>query len=125
MTRKGSDARQGLGALGEKLAARHLAAAGYQIVACNWRCPIGELDLVARQGECLVCVEVRTRRGAAFGPPEESITAAKQARLVALAEAYVQATDWLGDWRIDVVAVEMDRTGRLLRVDHYENAVTG
>jgi putative endonuclease len=111
--------------LGERLAARHLAAAGYQIVARNWRCPIGELDLVAWQGECLVCVEVRTRRGQALGSPEESITAAKQARLIALAEAYVQATDWPGEWRIDVVAVELDRAGRVLRVDHYENAVTG
>ena len=125
MTGQGGDARRGLGALGERLAVRHLAAAGYQIVARNWRCPIGELDLVARQGECLVCVEVRTRRGQAFGSPEASITAAKQARLIALAEAYVQATDWPGEWRIDVVAVEMDQSGRVLRVDHYENAVTG
>jgi len=120
-----ADARRGLGALGEELAARRLAAAGYEIVTRNWRCQAGELDLVARQGECLVLVEVRTRRGKALGPPEESITPAKQARLVTLAEAYVQAVDWPGDWRIDVVAVELDRGGRLLRVDHYENAVTG
>jgi len=120
-----ADARRGLGALGEELAARRLAAAGYKIVARNWRCQAGELDLVAQQGDCLVLVEVRTRRGKVLGPPEESITAAKQARLVTLAETYVQAVDWPGDWRIDVVAVELDRDGRLLRVDHYENAVTG
>jgi putative endonuclease len=60
-----------------------------------------------------------------LGTPEESITPAKQARLIELGEAYVQASGWAGDWRIDVVAVEMDRRGRLLRVDHYENAVTG
>ncbi|MBN1135268.1 MAG: YraN family protein [Anaerolineae bacterium] len=120
-----TDARRGLGAMGEELAARRLLAAGYEILTRNWRCQAGELDLVARQGECLVLVEVRTRRGKALGPPEESITPVKQARLVALAEAYVQAVDWPGDWRIDVVAVELDRGGRLLRVDHYENAVTG
>lgn len=122
---KGGDARRGLGAMGEELAARRLSAAGYEIVARNWRCGAGELDLVARQGECLVVVEVRTRRGEAMGPPEESITPAKQARLARLAEAYVQAVDWPGDWRIDVVAVELDGAGRLLRVDHYENAVIG
>ena len=122
---KRADGRRGLGALGEELAARQLAAAGYEIVTRNWRCQAGELDLVARQGECLVLVEVRTRRGKALGPPEESITPAKQARLATLAEAYVQAVDWPGDWRIDVVAVELDQGGRLLRVDHYENAVTG
>jgi len=94
-------------------------------MARNWRCQEGELDLVARQGACLVVVEVRTRRGKALGPPEESITQAKQARLISLAEAYVQAVDWPGDWRIDVVAVELDQSGRLLRVDQYENAVTG
>jgi putative endonuclease len=119
------DDRQGLGRRGEELAARHLAGNGYEIVARNWRCEVGEVDLVVRDGECLVLVEVRTRRGRSMGSPEESITAAKQARLVALGDAYVQAQEWDGDWRIDVVAVEMDPGGRLLRMDHYENAVTG
>ena len=119
------DDRQDLGRRGEELAARHLAANGYEIVARNWRCEVGEVDLVVRDGECLARVEVRTRRGRSMGSPEESITAAKQARLVALGEAYVQAQEWDGDWRIDVEAVEMDPGGRLLRMDHYENAVTG
>lgn len=119
------DHRRGLGRRGEDLAARRLVAKGYQIVARNWRCETGELDLVARDGEELVVVEVRTRRGQALGTPEESVTPAKQVRLIALAEAYVQAHDWQGSWRLDVVAVEMDQRGRLLRVDHYENAITG
>jgi putative endonuclease len=117
--------RQGLGRRGEELAAQQLAAQGYDILAHNWRCETGELDLVARDGECLVLVEVRTRRGRSMGSPEASITAAKQARLIALSETYVQESDWAGDWRIDVVAIEMDRHGRVLRLDHYENAVTG
>jgi len=120
-----SDDRRGLGRHGEDLAARHLAAKGYEIVARNWRCETGELDLVVRDGDCLAFVEVRTRRGRALGTPEESITRAKQARLAALAEAYVQAHDWPGDYRVDIIAIEMDRGGRLLRVDHYENAVSG
>lgn len=120
-----SSARRGLGALGERLAARHLAAAGYEILARNWRCSIGELDLVARQDDCLVVVEVRTRRGDSLGSPEESLTRTKQARLIVLAEAYVQAAKWPGTWRIDVIAIEMDQAGCLRRVDHYENAVTG
>ena len=119
------DDRRGLGRRGEELAARHLAAKGYEIVEQNWRCETGELDLVAREGQCLVLVEVRTRRGRSMGSPEESITTAKQARLIGLGEAYIQERDWAGHWRIDVVAIEMDGRGRLLRVDHYENAVTG
>ena len=119
------DDRGGFGRHGEELAARHLAAKGYHIVARNWRCPGGEIDLIAHDGAELAIVEVRARRGHAFGSPEESITAAKQARLIDLAVAYVQAEEWPGPWRIDVVAIEMDRRGRLLRLDHYENAVTG
>jgi putative endonuclease len=121
----GSDDRRGLGRHGEQMAARHLASKGYEIVARNWRCETGELDLVARDGDCLVLVEVRARRGQTLGSPEESITPAKQARLADLAEAYVQVNGWAGDYRIDVVAIEFDQQGRLLRVDHYENAVTG
>jgi len=94
-------------------------------VARNWRCEVGELDIVARDGGCLACIEVRTRRGQGLGSPEESITPAKQARLIALAEAYVQAHGWQGDWRLDVVAIEIDKQGRTLRLDHYENAITG
>jgi putative endonuclease len=119
------DDRRGLGRRGEILAAQHLAAQGHEIVARNWRCEAGELDLVIMDGNCLAFVEVRTRRGRSLGSPEESITQAKQARLITLSEAYIQANDWEGQWRIDVIAVEMDPRGRLLRLDHYENAVTG
>ncbi|MGD8623052.1 MAG: YraN family protein [Anaerolineae bacterium] len=119
------DDRQGLGRWGEGLAARHLAAKGYEILARNWRCQTGEIDLVARDGQALAIVEVRTRRGRSLGSPEESITPAKQARLAELAEAYVLAEAWPGPWRIDVVAIEADARGRLLRIDHYENAITG
>jgi putative endonuclease len=119
------DDRRALGRWGEDLAARHLASKGYEIMNRNWRCEYGEIDLVARDAGCLAFVEVRTRRGRTLGTPEESITPAKQARLIELAEAYLQAHDWPGHWRIDVVAVEVDRRGRLQRVDHYENAVTG
>ncbi len=119
------DDRRGLGRRGEELAARQLQEKGFEIVSRNWRCETGELDLVALDGACLVLVEVRTRRGRSLGTPEESITPAKQMRLIDLSEAYVQESEWPGDWRIDVVAIEMDRRGRVLRVDHYENAITG
>jgi putative endonuclease len=119
-------ARKRLGNAGEEIAARELVRRGYAVREQNWRCPEGELDLVAEQGETLVFVEVRTRRGDRFGTPEESITLAKRAHLVAAAQAYLEAHSMQDcDWRIDVVAIEMSAQGQLLRVDVIENAIEG
>jgi putative endonuclease len=119
-------ARAGLGKRGEALAAARLAELSYELVERNYRCPAGEIDLVARQGDTWVFVEVRTRRGERFGTPEASITARKRAHMIAAAQHYLQARN-LEDvpWRIDLVAVGMGATGNLLRVDVIENAVTG
>jgi putative endonuclease len=131
-----TDSRRQLGNAGEEMAARLLTEAGLQIVARNWRCAYGELDLVAQEtapdyangGELatwLVAVEVRTRRGTRFGSAKESVTRAKQAKLRTLAEAYVQATQWQGPWRIDVVAIQLDAQGRMLEKTHLRHAVLG
>ena len=119
-----SSVRQSLGRSGERLAAHFLSEKGYQILARNWRSAgIGEADLVVQDGNCLVIVEVRTRRGRSFGTPEESVTARKQARLVALADAYVAEHGWTGPLRIDVVGIHLSADGRLLRINHIQNAV--
>lgn len=119
-----SDRRRALGQAGESLAARELARRGYRIVERNWRCPIGEIDIVAEKGGVLVIVEVRTRRGDEHGTPQESITPAKQAKLIEVASTYVQEHELQDrDWRIDVVAVELSPRGGLIRIDVIENAV--
>jgi len=116
--------RRTLGKLGESLAARELERRGYRIVERNWRCPSGEIDLVAEKDGALIFVEVRTRRGSERGTPQESVTPAKQAKLIELAQTYCQQTEGDDrDWRIDVVAVEMSPRGELLRIDVIENAV--
>jgi len=120
-----TDGRRRLGAFGERLAAAHLEAKGYRIRDRNYRCREGEIDIVAQDGETLVFVEVRTRRGDALGGPAESITAIKETRLVAAATAYVQALpEPPADQRIDVVAVQLSPNGRLLAIDHIEGAVS-
>lgn len=113
-----------LGRRGEELAVRELTSRGYDVIERNWHCQAGEVDIVARQGEAWVFVEVRTRRGDAFGTPEESVTAAKQTRMVKVAQHYLVEHD-LGnvDWRLDLVAVEIDRAGRPTRVDILENII--
>ncbi len=117
--------RKELGQRGEELAAAHLEKRSYVVRERNWHCTAGEVDIVAEDGSCLVFVEVRTRRGRSFGTPEESVTPAKQAKLVELAQTYLQEHSWDGDWRIDVVAVEMTSRGKLLRVELIKNAVWG
>jgi putative endonuclease len=116
--------RGALGRIGEEQAAAHLAAAGYALVARNWRCPLGEIDLVARQGEQVVFVEVKTRRQGGW-PPEEGVDRAKAERLRALAWAYLDAAGAAPEtpWRIDLVAVEVDADGRVVRLEQIEYAV--
>ena len=114
--------RRGLGAAGEAIAATYLADLGMQIVARNWRCTLGEIDLVAREGDQIVFVEVRTRRGTA--PPTESITVTKQQRMRLTAFTYLNTHNLLNvDWRIDVIAITMPRDNTAPLIEHLPYAV--
>ena len=117
--------RKKLGQWGENVAAHHLEAKGYEIVERNWRCRQGEIDLVARTGQAWVFVEVKTRRGRSRGTPEEGLTPRKSRQLLALGEIYTAVHNLDVDWRIDLVAVELDSQGKLLRCEHITNAVLG
>ncbi len=121
-----TDARKKLGAWGERVAAEQLRAGGYDILARNWRCAHGEIDIVARQGDELVFVEVKTRRGRGHGTPEEAITAHKARKLFELAQWYCVEEDLDEvDWRVDLMAVELDSAGKLLRCEHVPNITPG
>ena len=87
-----SNSRQQLGQRGEELARTRLVKMGYTILEINHRSGSGEIDVVAEQEGTLVFVEVRTRRGNAFGTPEESVTPRKRSRMVDAAQAYLQAS---------------------------------
>ena len=102
-----------LGTWGEALAARELRKRGYTIVERRWRCRLGEIDLVAREGTTLVVVEVKTRASRELGSPADAVDWKKQRKLVELARAYVRIRH-LGDVnvRFDVVGVTMPRDGR-------------
>lgn len=98
--------RQVLGRYGEDAAAQFLRDEGYTVLARNWRCRVGEIDIVARDGDTLVVCEVKTRRGLAFGSPLEAVTASKLARLSRLALEYRRSSDLPpGPIRIDLVSV--------------------
>ncbi|MEE8193899.1 MAG: YraN family protein [Dehalococcoidales bacterium] len=119
-----STKRRDTGRQGEKLAREFLKKQGFHIVESNYRCPEGEIDIIARHQDYLIFVEVRTKTGPEFGSPEESITGAKKKRLIAAAYHYRQAHASLPPlWRIDFVAVELDRNGKPSRIELIENAI--
>ncbi|MEU0541629.1 YraN family protein [Nocardia sp. NPDC005978] len=112
-----------LGAQGEELAARFLRDAGMEIVARNWRCRYGELDLIGRDAAGVtVFVEVKTRSGLAFGPPAEAVSFLKQQRIRRLALLWLHERS--GPWsrvRFDVVSVLM-RPGSHPEITHLRAA---
>jgi putative endonuclease len=105
--------RQALGAEGEKAAAAALGRAGYRDLEANVRTPFGEIDLLARQGDMLCFVEVKTRSSDAFGHPAEAVTPAKQGRMREAASFLVQQRRWDGPCRFDVVTVTRGADGAL------------
>lgn len=120
--------RADLGRWGERQARLYLEAEGYGIIATNFRRRAGEIDLVAIDGDELVFVEVKTRRGDAFGSAEDSISPTRAERLAAVAEEFLQSRsafpyDSETPWRIDLVCVNLDSGGRLLDVNHIRHAV--
>lgn len=114
--------RKQRGQTGERLATEFLRQRGYDIVAANWHCRYGEIDLIARHGDTLVFIEVRARTGSDTGAAFESIGQRKQARIIAAVQAYL-AAHALDDvhWRIDVVGVAL-RAGQPI-IEHVENAL--
>ena len=116
--------RRETGILGEKLAGDFLKKRGYRILETNYRCPNGEIDIVAKHKESVAFIEVRTKTSLEFGSPEESITPAKKERMRNAAFHYRQThTELPLLWRIDVVAVEVNKKGELSRIELIENAV--
>ena len=117
--------RRETGIRGEKLARDFLKKRGYRILETNYRCPEGEIDIITKHEDSLVFIEVRTKKSLEFGSPEESITLTKKERLRATASRYWQTHNDLPLlWRIDVVAVELNQKGELLRIELIENAVS-
>ena len=109
---------------GESEAARYLRRLGWEIQETNWHCRYGEIDIIARQGETLVFVEVKARRSRSFGLPEEAMTPSKRRRILRSARTYLEEHSLsAAEWRVDVVAIE-GRPGRPPdRLDHYRDAL--
>jgi len=107
------DTRKVLGARGEDLAVRYLKKKGYKVIERNYRCQWGEIDLVAREGDTLVFVEIKSRSSSGFGLPQDAVNRFKQNKLIEVARAYVAERRLTEDitMRFDVVAVQLTPSG--------------
>ena len=112
------------GNLGEDLACAALVERGYEVLARGWRCRQGEVDIIARDGDCWVFAEVKTRRGSGAGAPEEGLTPRKAERLVTLAEIYLAEHALANvNWRIDLVAIDLDPRDQVRRLNLVRGVV--
>lgn len=126
-TTTSADRRTRLGSDGEALAAEHLRRQGLVVLARNWRVTTGEvrgeLDLICRDGDTLVVVEVKTRRTRRYGGPLAAVTPAKQARIRSLATAFVRESGWrTRRIRFDVVGVVVPGPGEEPAIHHVRQA---
>lgn len=116
-----ADARTVAGRAGEDAALAAYTRRGYRLIARNWRCRIGELDLVLTRGDILVFCEVKTRRGARFGGGYEAVTGRKRAKVRSVAEAFLQSSGARPRAiRFDVASVALGPAGA--EVELFEDA---
>jgi putative endonuclease len=119
---RGSDGRVGLGAAGETAALEWYRSRGFGVVAKNWRCPSGEIDLVVERAGLLVFCEVKTRRASEFGGGYEAVTHSKQRKLRQLAEIFLREHGSLSEVvRFDVASVHA-ASGKRVSVELFEDA---
>ncbi len=118
-------ARVELGEKGEKLAVDFLRKKGYRIVATNFRSPLGEVDLVAQEGDTTIFVEVKTRKSVECGMPQESITRAKQSQILKTALMYLKKNGLgNGNYRFDVVSILFKEDDNKPDIELFESAFT-
>lgn len=121
MATKQTALRRELGTWGEEQAAARLQASGYRVVARNWRCSLGEVDLIAWSPDTALCfIEVRTSRSMRYGGAIASITARKRQKLTLLAQAYLHGRTEPPRIRFDIYALQ--KTGRQWDHQHIQNA---
>jgi len=108
-----------VGRIGETVAAEYLIQKSYEIIECNYSTRFGEIDLVVRDKDILIFVEVKTKKGLGFGTPEEMFTSGKYQRVKRMATVYLNGRDV--PCRIDMIAVVLDVNNQVVSLKHYPN----
>jgi putative endonuclease len=112
---------QKVGQWGEETAAAYLSTRGYEVITRNARTPYGEIDIIAKQGDITIFIEVKTLTSSRNFFPEQNVTARKREHMLACAECYAAEND-IDHWQIDVIAVE-GKQGLEPKITHFENAI--
>ena len=111
------------GKIGEEMAKEYLKKKGYKIIEQNYKTKYAEIDLVAKKGNEMVFVEVRTKKGEDFGTPEETLDKRKLRKLRSNARVYTAWKKWQGPYRVDAICVVLRYDNMIERINHYENIV--
>ncbi len=111
------------GKAGEEIARKYLEGKGYKIIKQNYRTKYAEIDLVAKKGNELVFIEVRTKKGENFGTPEETINGKKLKKLWGNAKAYAAWKKWQGPYHVDAVCIVLGYNNTIELLNHHENIV--
>jgi putative endonuclease len=111
-----------IGAFGEDIAADFLIRRGYKIIDRHFQTRMGEIDIIAKNNSQIIFVEVKTRTGRNFGLPEEAINREKKIKLIETARWYLAISGIeIENYRIDSIAVEVDKTNKKVRIRHFKN----
>lgn len=116
--------RKSLGKIGEDIAIQYLRSLGYQIRTTNFRCKLGEIDIIAEDKNIVVFIEVRARTSEAFGPAYNSVTYPKQQQVKRVALYYISKNNLVNtQFRFDVIGIQLPgRRDEKPRIDHIQNA---
>lgn len=111
-----------IGDIGERMARNHLVLEDYKILESNWRFKRAEIDLIARKDDIIIFIEVKTRSYTYFGQPEEAISPKKEALIMDAAQRYMEKIGHNWAIRFDIISVLLDKSGELIKLEHFEDA---
>lgn len=117
-------AKKNTGKIGEDIAAKFLTRKGYRILERNWRIRSGEIDIVAKDKDTIVFVEVKSRSSTEYGTGEEAITPHKKEKIINAAKACLQYKGEDQPCRFDVISILFEKNGKVKEINHIEDAFT-
>ena len=112
-----------VGDLGEKIAKNYLIKQNYKILETNFHCRFGEIDIIAKDKEILVFVEVKTRTSTRYGQPQEAVDFLKLKKMTKTVYFYVNSKNLNNDLRIDVIAIVLNFATRKAKLTHFKDAL--